>query len=182
MTKSTQSIAKKVRLGDLSLDYNWSDIGEQQAVELIELATRNVRLSHKPMTTPQYENLVIPEGYIKSGTGYASMDLAYFRRPPDAKEDGPLDTMEIDAQKFMRVARPGQIESTQDGRDYVPAVHDSTLGVPGTSGNNKRKLPEGWTVREVKLKNDLVVDLSTPKRAAFFFSGESFQGPVILDP
>ena len=81
MTKSTQSIAKQVRLGDLSLDYNWSDIGEQQAVELIELATRNVRLSHKPMTTPQYENLVIPEGYIKSGTGYASMDLAYFQRP-----------------------------------------------------------------------------------------------------
>lgn len=214
MSKATQSAAKQAQLGDPSLEYNWIETGDQRAGEIMELATRNVWLSHKPLTREQYEALKLPEGFIKSGIGCASMDLAYFRRSPNAKQDGPLDTMEVDGRLFVRVARPGQIESTQDGkaydglmimhvdkhhsllfkagrtievmsfadgRDYVPVMHDSAIGIPGASRDNKRQLPEGWTVREIQLKHDLLVHLPTPTRAAFFLSAESFQGPVRLN-
>ena len=54
--------------------------------------------------------------------------------------------------------------------------------LPRIAGPPKpRLLPEGWSVRQVHLDSDLVVDLPCPTRAAFFWSsGDSFQGPIRL--
>ena len=82
---------------------------------------------------------------------------------------------------LFKAGRTIEVMSFADGRDYVPVMHDSAIGIPGASRDNKRQLPEGWTVREIQLKHDLLVHLPTPTRAAFFLSAESFQGPVTLN-
>ena len=200
-------------MGDRSYPYNWSNIGNQLAAEIMESATRNVWLSHQPMTPEQFDALSPPAGFIKTGMGFAAMDLAYFRRSPDAEQDGSVDTMDVDGRQFIHAARPGLMEKTPegdsydglilvhvdkhhnllfkagrtlkimsfaDGRDYVPVVKQGTIGLMGSSVAQARQLPEGWTVREVRLTSDLVVELPNPTRAAFFSNGESFQGPVTL--
>lgn len=220
MTKTNQptpgalSVKAPDTMGEPSYIYNWSDVGKQLVGEITELVTRNVWLSHKPITAEQFEALSVPEGFIKSGTGIASMDLAYFRRSPDAEQDGPLETMDLGGRLFMHVARPGHMEQTADGkpydglvlihvdkhhnllfkagrtleimsfadgRDYVAVINHATIGVIGSSATKRRQMPEDWTVRKIKLKTDLMVALPSPTRAAFFFNGESFQGPVIID-
>jgi hypothetical protein len=42
----------------------------------------------------------------------------------------------------------------------------------------ERILPDGWSVREVTLKEDLFVEIPFPAKVCFFASGDSFQGPV----
>jgi len=201
-------------MGNQSYPYNWNNVGGQMVTEIMQAATRDVWLSHQPISTEQFDALSLPAGFIKSGVGFATMDLAYFRRSPDAEQDGPVETMEVDGRQFMRVARPGHMEkapdgnpydglilvhvdkhhnllfkagrtieimSFADGRDYVPTVNQGTLGFMGSSATKTRQMPGGWTVRQVELKTDLLVELPNPTRAAFFFNGESFQGPVTLD-
>lgn len=84
----------------------------------MQLATRNTWLSHEPLTTEQYEQLKLPEGFVKSGYGTGAMDLAYFRRSPDAPSDGPIQSMQIEGHLFMYVARPEKIEKAPDGGHY----------------------------------------------------------------
>ena len=105
-------------MGDKSLQSNWSNVGNRALGEIMELATRNTWMSYQPISEQQYEQLRLPQGFVKSGHGIGAMDLAYFRRSPDAPEDGPLQTMQVDGYLFMHVARPEKIEKAPDGSHY----------------------------------------------------------------
>ena len=73
-----------------------------------------------------------------------------------------------------------EIMSFGDGNDYVPQITEAS-GLFGLSTSAERVLPAGWSVREVTLQQDLVVEVPYPARVCFFSSGHSFQGPVNLD-
>ncbi|MGB1403611.1 MAG: hypothetical protein ACPG65_06795, partial [Porticoccaceae bacterium] len=105
-------------MGDKSLQSNWSNVGNRALGEIMQLATRNTWMSYQPISEQQYEQLRLPQGFVKSGHGIGAMDLAYFRRSPDAPEDGPLQTMQVDGYLFMHVARPEKIEKAPDGSHY----------------------------------------------------------------
>ena len=77
-----------------------------------------------------------------------------------------------------------EIMSFGDGLDYVPQITEVVVGLPGmpvSSEPAERVLPDGWTVREVTLTEDLFVDIPFPAKVCFFASGHSFQGPLTLN-
>ena len=107
-----------VEMGDKSLQSNWSNVGNLACCEIMQLATRNTWLSHQPISAEQYEQLSPPQGFVKSGHAIGTMDLAYFRRSPDAPNDGPIQSMQVEGHLFMYVARPEKIEKAPDGGHY----------------------------------------------------------------
>lgn len=188
-------------LGNVEWVDNWTTGGRTPHMEII--SGRRVWLAQAPCTVEQFEQLALPDGFIKSGVGNAVADAAYFDRSPDAEIDGPLETIDIDdGIRFAYVARPGRPEpghdgvlvlpvykhhrvlyragrvlevmDAGDGADYVPLAASARLDAP------PRRLPAGWSIREIVLGADLVVDLPCPTRVTFFPSGDSFQGPVRL--
>jgi hypothetical protein len=189
---------------------NWTLGGLELHVELMDTASKDVWLAQEPFTRRRFEALEAPEGFVKSGIGRSAHDAAFFRRSPGASFDGPVDTMEVEGTTFSRVARPGRFEpgftgvfvlpvykyhcvmfaagrtievmDFGDGWDYVPQITE--VGFPGAVEDGSpppgRVLPEGWSVREVTLTDDLFVEVPHPARVCFFASGHSFQGPVRL--
>lgn len=111
-------IIAPVEMGDRSLQSNWHNVSNHACCEIMQLATGNTWLSQQPISAEQYEQLSLPQGFVKSGHAVGAMDLAYFRRSPDAAEDGPLQTMQVDGYLFMHVARPEKIEKAPDGSHY----------------------------------------------------------------
>lgn len=195
-------------LGNPDWSPNWALDGLSFYGELMHPETGMVWLCQQSFTAQQYQALQPPEGFIKSGMGRASHDAAFFRRSPGEPADGPLETMTVGDRIFARVARPGTFEpgfegvmvlpvykyhcvmfaagrtleimSFGDGWDYVPQIVDVESPLPGMVLQDERILPEGWSVRELTLKEDLFVELPYPARVCFFMSGHSFQGPVKL--
>jgi hypothetical protein len=189
---------------------NWTLGADTRHMEILHVASRSVWLGQAPATQAQFEALVPPEGFVKTGIGTSVADAAWFPRSPDAERDGPLETIDVGGIRFSRVARPGipepgfsgvlvlpvhkhhhlfyragrtlEIMDFGDGFDHVPLVRQASGPAIGSGGGEgtPRVLPDGWSVREVTLARDLVVRLPTPTRVAFFANGESFQGPVRL--
>ncbi|MFT4615230.1 MAG: hypothetical protein ACI9NT_002382 [Bacteroidia bacterium] len=211
----TQIINERAQAGMGNPEWkpNWTMDGLNLYGEILELATGKIWLCQQAFTVQAYDALTLPEGFIKSGLGKTAHDVAFFRRPPTAEMDGPLETIEVDGRTFAHVAIPGtsdanfslkadglmvlevnkhhsimfakgrtlEIMSFGDGLDYVPQVTEIAVGLPGMPFSSKpaeRVLPDGWTVREVTLKEDLFVDVPFPAKVCFFLSGHSFQGPV----
>ncbi|ARN75219.1 hypothetical protein BST96_14500 [Oceanicoccus sagamiensis] len=198
-------------MGNPDWPQNWTLDGLQRYGEIMELSTLKVWLCQQSFTPEQYDALKVPEGFIKSGTGCATHDAAFFRRSPQEQQNGPLETMSVDGRLFSLVAIPGQADpaytlekdgllvitvnkhhsvmfakgrtleilSMGDGRDYVPQIKGAA-GLPGLPDSQERVLPEGWTIRELTLEEDLFVEVPFPARVSFFASGDSFQGPVTL--
>ncbi len=122
--------------------------------------------------------------------------------------DIEVDVVEIDGWTFAQVARPGKPEpgfervtvlpvykhhrvgfvagrtisilDMGDGWDYVPQVARASFRPDADSGNAP-EMPEGWSVRDVVLEEDLLVEMPYPARVCFFDTGDSWQGPVRLD-
>lgn len=185
---------------------NWTTGGLVLHMEI--MSGRNVWLAQGPCTALQYDALALPDGFVRTGIGRAVADVAYFRRSPDVPEDGPVETMDVGGVRFARVARPGRPEPPRegvfvlpvhkhhrvlyragrtievlradDGFDYVPLVSGARMAT-GQMDGRPRVLPDGWSVRDVVLATDLIVELPCPTRVTFFTSGDSFQGPVRLD-
>lgn len=203
-------------MGNPEWQQNWTLDGLSVYGEIMELATGKIWLCQQAFTAEEYDALTPPEGFMKSGAGRADHDAAFFRRPPMAEMDGPLDTIEVDDRTFSQVAIPGQVDanfdyatdgllvlevnkhhsvmfskgrtleimSFGDGLDYVPQITEVVAGLPGMPVSPEpaeRVLPDGWTVREVTLKEDLFVDIPFPAKVCFFTSGYSFQGPLTLN-
>jgi hypothetical protein len=198
-------------IGNPEWDQNWTLDGLGFYGEIMELATQKVWLCQQSFTSEQYEALEAPEGFIKSGVGRSSHDVAYFRGPPTESMDGPLATITVNGRCFSHVAMLGEIDlnysikrdklllieihkhhsvifakgrkieilSMGDGMDYVSQVTEVT-GMPLGLKFAARILPDGWSVREVKLKEDLFVEIPFPAKVCFFASGDSFHGPVKL--
>ena len=62
----------------------------------------------------------MPEGFRKSGVGRSQHDAAFFRRPPNAEIDGPVETTQIGHRVFALVARPGRPEKGFEGVTVLP--------------------------------------------------------------
>lgn len=94
-------------------------------MEIMNAASGDVWLAQQPVTDVQFEALVPPPGFQKSGIGQASVDAAYFRRSPGASADGPVETMEVDGLRFARVARPVRFEPGHRGLwvAYIDKYH-----------------------------------------------------------
>jgi hypothetical protein len=114
--------------------------------------------------------------------------LARVARAAGAPEPGlpgvrvfPVDKHHV---LLFRAGRMLEIMDLGDGFDYVPLVVGARGAITGdrpSANPRPRALPEGWSVRTLRLERDLVVELPNPTRVAFFAGGDSFQGPVRLE-
>ena len=104
--------------------------------------------------------------------------------PPEPGFPGVL-LLQVDKhhQVLYRAGRRLEIMSFGDGFDYVPLV-TGARGLGGSAGAQgsaaARVVPDGWSVRQLVLGRDLVVELPNPTRVAFLAGGDSFQGPLRL--
>jgi hypothetical protein len=195
-------------LGDPAWTDNWTRGRGTLHGEILDVSAGLVWLAQAPMTREAFDELELPEGFLKTGIGESVADAAFFRRPPGAEGDCPLPTMTVGGVRFSLVARPGMPEVTfpglivlpvhkhhrllyaagtdleildcGDGADYVPLVRHAVMAGRRDAKPRPRILPEGWSIRRVALPADLVVELPCPTRVTFFASGDSFQGPLRL--
>ena len=204
----TDNIERFRALGNPVWRHNWTPVGGRDHVEVIRHDDRTVWLCQQPMSRDEFDAIETPEGWSKLGIGGGLHDAAFFRRSPGKPFDGPLETVEIGGWTFAQVARPGKPEpgfegvtvlpvykyhrvgfvagrtisilDMGDGWDYVPQVAGAGFRPDAASGAAPT-MPEGWSVREVTLEADLLVELPYPARVCFFDTGDSWQGPVRLD-
>ena len=194
-----------------SWTHNWTKGGRDNLyTEIRDNSTGYVWLCQTPMTSEEFQNLPLPEGFSKVAIGRAAHDLAYFTRSPDAIKDDPVTSMQIGNWTYAKVARPGSIDkkyleqgyrnfillnvhkyhkvmfkagrtieilTMEDGNDYVPNTTEA-IGFAGNKTLEGRALPESWSIREVTLKNDLILEIPCPARVCFFNNGDGFHGPV----
>ena len=97
-------------MGNPEWQQNWTLDGLQLYGEIMELSTQKIWLCQQSFTPEQYDALQLPDGFIKSGSGYASHDAAFFRRPPNAEQDTPLETLDVDGRVFSQMAMPGEVD------------------------------------------------------------------------
>ena len=106
--------------GNPSWSANWSLGGCEFYGEVMDDATFGVWLSIETISPEEYAALIVPEGFRKSGVGRSQHDAAFFRRPPNANNDGPVETTHIDNREFALVARPGRPEKGFEGVTVLP--------------------------------------------------------------
>ncbi|HEY2774898.1 MAG TPA: hypothetical protein VGK20_12705 [Candidatus Binatia bacterium] len=196
-------------LGNPSWSDNWTTGHPALHGEIMDVESRSVWLCQQPISYERYDALALPDGFIRTGIGGSTADLAYFRRSPGRDSDGPLQVRDIDGVRFSFVATPGEPEAMLpglvilpvskhhrvlyragraieimdcgDGFDYVPLVAEARMaGRRRDRPLPPRTAPKGWSSRFVTLARNLLVELPCPTRVTFFASGESFQGPVRL--
>ena len=193
-----------IKLGNPEWIPNWTIGRPGPYMEITELANRTVWLCQQPISYEEGHVLPLPKGFAITGIGEAAHDAAFFPRSPDATEDGLLDTMKVGKYLFSKVAKPGKPEAgfkdvlvlpvykyhkvlfkagrtievltMEDGKDYVPNVY----GMKAMFGKmpKERILPAAWTIREITLPKDLILEIPNPARVAFFKTGSGFHGPV----
>lgn len=112
--------ARTVLAGNPDWTANWTLGGIVFYGEIMDNATFGVWLTTEPITPEDYAALVVPDGFRKSGCGRSQHDAAFFRRPPGADTDGPVETIEVDGRTFALVARPGAPEPGFDGVTVLP--------------------------------------------------------------
>lgn len=191
--------------GDPGWVANYSLGGCEFYGEIMDSATAGVWLSNEPIDPDDYAALEPPDGFGKSGVGRSMHDAAFFRGPPNADTDGPLERMQVNGRWFSLVARPGSPEPGFDGVIVLPVYKNHrvlfsagrTLEVIDTADGMTlvhqarethlhkrrnetvpRRMPDGWTSRTVELTNTVVIDLPCPARVAIFNNGDIFHGPV----
>lgn len=74
--------------------------------ELLDLETRTVWQSHRPITREAYDALALPSTLLKVGIGAGVMDAHYFRRSPGADIDGPVAQRDVEGHLFIHCANP----------------------------------------------------------------------------
>jgi len=74
--------------------------------ELLDLETRTVWQSHRPISREAYLALELPVELVKVGIGAGAMDEHYFRRSPGAEADGPVAEREVAGHLFIHCANP----------------------------------------------------------------------------
>ena len=77
-------------IGNDSWDHNWTRGGRHFYSEIRNNSTMEVWLCQKPMTRQEFKQLSLPEGFSRIGIGRAAHDLSFFRRSPEAQEDGNI--------------------------------------------------------------------------------------------
>jgi hypothetical protein len=169
--------------------------------ELLDTTTHEIWLSREPVLRAWYDALAPEAPLVKSGHGRGAMDRAWFRRSPGASEDGPLRKREIDGRVFQLVARPElpgargelprrlrvhkfHVVAFEAGR-AVPLLQDPdgrSYAQQVTGRGDDLVLPEGWSLREIRLDAEWLIELPAPTETLWFANGASFQGPVTPPP
>lgn len=80
---------------------------------------------------------------------------------------------------WFRAGRTIEILDIGDGAAHIPQTAEVEGDVWGERGT--RTVPDGWSLREVTLDEDLTVHVGNPAMTHWFGDGSSFQGPVDLD-
>lgn len=119
--------AQELLGGNSDWSANWTLGGCEFYGEIMDTATFGVWLTTEPISPELYAALQVPDGYRKSGCGRSQHDAAYFRRPPNAESDGPVETIRVDNYTFALVARPGVPESGFDGVTVLPVYKSHRL-------------------------------------------------------
>ena len=171
-------------------------------MEIMDTRDMSVWMCMEPVTEEQYQAIQPEAPWMKSGRAPASMDMAAFAHSPGHPDE--FRTTECCGLTFRNVAVPIDFNPTifaqkgpirllvskhhilgfkagreltvmdLDGEQFVELIgtdkHDADL-----------ELPEGASLRKVKLDSPLVVRLPTPTVTHFWFGkGRSFQGPLNL--
>jgi hypothetical protein len=120
----SNNTAQELLGGNVEWSGNWTLGGCEFYGEIMDTSTFGVWLTTEPITPEQYADIQAPDGFRKSGCGRSQHDAAFFRRPPNADVDGPVETIRVGNYTFALVARPGVPETGFDGVMVLP-VHKS---------------------------------------------------------
>ena len=189
------------RLGTPEWDHNWT-LGPGLRFELMEVATGRVFLSQEPATAAEVASFETPEGFRHALVGEAVADMAFFARSPGADDDGPVETIELGGRRFAFVAQPveiatlasGAIEMTID-KHHVTLYRagrtldlldfgDGTVATPAWGSTDPpveltdQMLDEAWTLRRIRLGDDLLTTIPNPARVIVLDHAFGFHGPV----
>ena len=195
-----------IKLGNPNWTPNWTIGRPSPYMEITELANRTVWLCQQAITYEEGKALKLPEGFAITGIGESAHDAAFFPSFSRCVEDGPLETIQVGKYVFSKVAKPGKPEAgfkeilvqpvykyhkvlfkagrtieiltMEDSKDYVPNVYGMKAMFSKTP--TKRILPDGWSIREITLQEDLILEIPNPARVCFFKTGSGFHGPVSL--
>lgn len=77
---------------------------QQPHAEVIEVATRRVWQSVKPISHEEFSQLALPEGIVAAGINSGVMDAHYFRASPGAEVPSPVRDRFIDGRRFIHCA------------------------------------------------------------------------------
>jgi hypothetical protein len=177
--------------------------GRDPHMEVIEVAKGRVWMSLEPATLQDYDALLegLDESLHGLGIAAAAMDTALFQYSPNG-EGEPVRERTVGGRRFINVAIPGERSKMHGGMTKIMVNKAHVLGydagrtvtilslpegdfvgVVGTAENDHQiTLPEGGSLRQLKLKQPWVVPLPTPTTTLWHFGSgmRSFQGPVTL--
>lgn len=189
------------RLGNPDWVDNWT-VDRGLRFELMEQATGRVFICQHEVTADELAAFETPVGYGHALAGHARADLAYFARSPQAREDGPVDTIELCDRTFAFIAQPVGFETLESGAtqmmidkhhsmlyraDRVIDVldfGDGTVATPAWGSLDvdvavtDSMLSGGWRLRRVQLLDDLVTVIPNPAQVIVLDKAFGFHGPV----
>ncbi|MDT0596479.1 hypothetical protein [Glaciecola petra] len=179
---------------------------DAKLMECIDFESRGIWMATTPVSKGDFKKITdMPTGFVLTGLATPSYDYCLFRRSTldkttvtlksfagydwvqnayvedmeDAEKDGLPKKGLIDKDHVLAFDAGRTLKVMTIGtNDYVEVVG---------SGRNDDQLefPEGATLREIKLKTPLILELPQPTTVYFWFPAKgqetrSFQGPVAL--
>ena len=74
-------------------------------MEIMDTGTRMVWQAMANASREDYEALVVEAPYRKTGVGALAGYCSYFRKSPNAEQDGPMETLELGGYLWSRCAQ-----------------------------------------------------------------------------
>jgi len=166
--------------------------------EIIDLQAREVWQDLNPTPRSWWDDLDLEAPLLKLGYGSGNMDRMWFRRSPDAGVDGPVRTREIGGRRFFYCAKAPNSMGQGDPRRLMVDKHQTlvyeagrevrilttaqgdhfVLVIEGIPSAPTPRLPEGWSLRDIQIGEDWIVDLPAPTETWWFEGMVSYQGPI----
>lgn len=173
-------------------------------MEIMDTGTRMVWQAMDSVSQEDYEALVVEAPYRKTGIGALSGYCSYFRKSPNADQEGPMETLELGGYSWSRCAQPAgtpRFPAGPEGPTLIEvnkhhtivyaagselfclesAEGETYVQVVGGAAVEELSIPDGWSRFSVKLEKETSVELPCPTSALFFSAQPellSFQGPV----
>jgi hypothetical protein len=166
--------------------------------EIIDLQAREVWQDLNPTPRSWWDDLTLEAPFLKLGYGSGNMDRMWFRRSPDAGVDGPVRTREIGGRRFFYCAKAPNSMGDGEPRRLMVDKHQTlvyeagrevrilttpqgdhfVLVIEGIPSAPAPRLPEGWSLRDIQIGEDWIVDLPAPTETWWFEGMVSYQGPI----
>ena len=173
--------------------------------ELIDLRGRRAWLTTE-WTPEEYADFSLPLSWVfwrKNDPRVGLPDQSRFLRSPGCESDGQFTYMHAFDREFLQVVRLGKIHRPRDGSGLIRRIelekhHVLTFSAGRTVNvlenpagehfisvsrsldrrNDTPTLPEGWTLTERFLTEDLQVDLTGNVSVLRLDNEDSYQGPL----